>query len=90
MNRLMMAMTVLVPLMAGCQSYDWLVYANPSLSGKKQGQQCAPVVFGLGPNLDLSGNEAMRQGSMTKVSRVEYHLNSFHGMGKECIIARGE
>jgi hypothetical protein len=87
---MMMTMTVLVPLIAGCQSYDWLLYANPPLSGTKQGQECAHVVFGLGPNVDVSGNEAMQRGGITKVSRVEYHLTSAHGVGKECVIARGE
>jgi hypothetical protein len=83
-------MTVLVPLIAGCQSYDWLLYANPPLSGTKQGQQCAPVVFGLGPNVDMSGNEAIQRGRITKVSRVDYHLTAVHGLGKECVTAHGE
>jgi hypothetical protein len=90
MKRLMMIMTVLMPLIAGCQSYDWLVYANPPLSGTKEGQECAHVLFGLGPNVDMSGNEAKRRGAITNVSRVEYHLTSVHGVGKECIVARGE
>ncbi|HTL61060.1 MAG TPA: TRL domain-containing protein [Nitrospira sp.] len=90
MKRLMTVMVVMLPLMTSCQSYDWLLYANPPLSGTKEGRQCAHVVFGLGPNVDMSGNQAMQQGSITKVSRVEYHLTSFQGMGKECVVAHGE
>jgi hypothetical protein len=50
---------VIVPLLvlSGCQSHTWLMYANPPLSDEKQGQECSPVIFGLGPSVDLSGNE---------------------------------
>jgi hypothetical protein len=90
MKRLVTAMIVLAPLMTGCQSHDWLLYANPPLTGTKEGRQCAHVMLGLGPNVDLTGNEAMKQGGITKVTRVEYHLRSVNGMGKECVTAYGE
>ncbi len=32
----------------------------------------------------------MSRGGITKVKTVEYQMNSFHGLGKECIIAHGE
>jgi len=90
MKKPMLLMAILIPVLAGCQSYTWVLYANPPLAGEKQAQQCAPVVFGLGPNVDLSGNEAMRAGGITKVRTVEYQTTSFHGIGKECVRAQGE
>jgi TRL-like protein family len=90
MNRSMLLIAVLLPALAGCQSYTWVLYANPPVGGAKQAQQCAPVVFGLGPNVDLSGNEAMRIGGIKIVRTVEYRTTSFHGVGKECVTAQGE
>ena len=81
---------VVVPLLGGCQSHTWLLYANPPATGAKEGEQCATVLFGLGPNVDLSGNEAIRRGGISKPTTVEYRMNSFHGMGKECVLARGD
>jgi len=88
MNRTIMVLLMVLPLMTSCQSYTWLVYANPSLLDAKQGQECRFDLFGLG--VDLSGNKAMRAGGMTKARSVEYHVSSFLGWGKECVIARGE
>ena len=85
-----MILIALLLVLAGCQSHTWLLYANPPVSDDKQGQQCSPVIFGLGPSVDVSGNEAMRVGGITKVKSVEYQMNSFHGMGRECMIAHGE
>jgi hypothetical protein len=90
MKRSMVLIAVVLPVLAGCQSYTWVLYANPPLDGGKHAQQCAPVVFGLGPNVDLSGNEAMRIGGITTVRTVEYQTTSFHGVGKECVTAQGE
>jgi hypothetical protein len=91
MKRPVMLIAILLPLLAGCQSDTWLLYANPPLSGEKVGQQCATVVLGLGPTVDLSGNEAIRLGSISHVRRVEYQMTApFQGVGKECIIAKGE
>jgi predicted hotdog family 3-hydroxylacyl-ACP dehydratase len=47
-------------------------------------------LFGLGRKLDLTGKEAMRLGDIATVRSVEYHVNSFHGWGRECVTARGE
>jgi hypothetical protein len=89
MKRLTIVITLLLPVLAGCQSHTWLLYSNPPMSGTKQGEQCSPVVFGLGPNVDVSGYEAMRRGGITKATTVEYRIHTFHGMGKECILAQG-
>ena len=31
---------MLLPVLASCESYTWLVYANHSVIGTKQGQEC--------------------------------------------------
>jgi len=90
MKKLMMLIAVLLPVLAGCQSYSWVLYANPPVGGATRAEQCAPVVFGMGPNVDLSGNKAMRAGGITTVRTVEYRTTSFHGVGKECVSAQGE
>lgn len=90
LKRLTSVVILVVPLLGGCQSHTWLLYANPPATGEKEGQQCATVVFGLGPSVDFSGNEAIRLGGITKPRTVEYRMNSFHGMGRECILARGQ
>ena len=88
MNRAMMLIMVLLPVLTSCQSYTWLVYANPSLSDPRQGQECRFDLFGV--RVDLSGNKAMHVGGITKARSVEYQVASFLGWGKECVIARGE
>jgi len=90
MKRSLMLIAMLLPMLAGCQSHTWLVYANPPLSDAKQGQECLFDLLGLGRKLDLTGNEAMRAGGLATVRSVEYHVNSFHGWGRECVTARGE
>ena len=88
MNRTMMLMVMLLLFLTSCQSYTWLLYANPSLGDAKQGQECLFDLFGAG--VDLSGSKAMRLGGITKARSVEYQLSTFHGWGNECVIARGE
>ena len=91
MTRPMMLIVMLVPILAGCESATWLMYANPSLSDAKEGQECLPPdPLGLGRKVDLTGNEAMRLGGITKVRSIEYHVAKFHGVGRECVIAHGE
>ena len=90
MKRPMMLIAMLLPLLLGCESPTWLLYANPSLSGEKQGQECFRDPLGLGRKLDLTGNEAMRLGGITKVRSIEYDVTKFHGLGRECVIAHGE
>jgi hypothetical protein len=91
MKRPMMLIAMLMPLFLGCESSTELLYANPSLSSAKEGQECLPPdPLGLGRKLDLTGNEAMRLGDIATVRSVEYHVNSFHGWGRECVTARGE
>jgi hypothetical protein len=87
MKRTMMIL-MLLSLLTSCQSYNWLLYANPSLSDAKHGQECRFDLLGVG--VDLSGNKAMRVGGITKARSVEYQVSTFFGWGKECIIAQGE
>ena len=54
MKRMVIVIALLLVL-SGCQSHTWLLYGNPPVSDEKQGEQCSPVIFGLGPNVDLSG-----------------------------------
>ena len=90
MNIPMVLIAMLLPILAGCESSTALLYANPSLSDAKQGQECFRDPLGLGRKLDLTGNEAMRAGGITKVRSIEYHVAKFHGLGRECVIAQGE
>lgn len=90
MNGRMMLIAMLLPILAGCESYRWLVYASPPLTGAKQGQDCRSLVLGLGGTPDLSGAEAVRHGAIKKVQIIEYLNNTFQGVGSECIVARGE
>jgi hypothetical protein len=90
MKTLMSLIALLMTLCAGCESYTWLLYENPSLSASKQGEQCFPDPLGLGRSIDLTGNEAMRRGTITKVKSIEYRVAKFHGLGKECVVAQGE
>ncbi len=90
MKKSLVLIAMLLPVLAGCQSHSWLVYANPPVNGEKQGQECLLDLFGLGRKLDLTGNEAMRLGGIAIVRSVEYQVSSFHGWGRECVTARGE
>jgi hypothetical protein len=88
-----MLIAMLLPLFSGCELSTSLIYdnPNPSLSGAKQGEECLPRdPVGLGRNLDLNGNEAMRLGGITKLRSIEYQVAKFHGWGSECVIAHGE
>jgi hypothetical protein len=91
MTKAIILMAILLPLLAGCESYKWLIYSNPTLTGAKEGQECLSAdPLGLGRTVDLTGHEAMRVGGITKVRSVEYHVKKFHGVGRECVVAYGE
>lgn len=90
MTRFLTVFAIVAPLCAGCESYTWLLYENPSLNAAKQGEQCFPDPLGLGRRIDLTGNEVMRVGNISKVRSIEYRVAKFHGLGKECVVARGE
>ena len=91
MMRSMMLIVIFLPVLAGCESSTWLLYANPSLSSTKEGQECLmPDPLGFLRQVDITGNEAMRRGSITRVRSIEYQVDKFHGWGRECVIARGE
>jgi hypothetical protein len=87
---LLMAMLLPVVAAAGCETYTWPVYKNPSIADSRQGQDCRTLVFGLGGTVDPTGTQAMHQGGITKVRSTVYRVNTFHGVGNECMIARGE
>jgi hypothetical protein len=89
-NPLVLLIATALPIVAGCENSTSLLYANPALHGEKEGQECLSDPLGVGRKVDLTGREAMRLGSITKVRRIEYRVTKFHGLGKECVIAQGE
>jgi hypothetical protein len=91
MTKPLILIALLLPLLGGCESYAWLVYTNPSLTGAKEGRECLPPdPVGFGRTVDLTGHEASRLGGITKVRSVEYRVTKFHGVGSECVVAYGE
>lgn len=87
MKRLMSLIALLMPLCAGCESYTWLLYENPSLSATKQGEQCFPDPLGLGRSIDLTGNAAWHyhQSKEHRVSRCQVSWS-----GQRIVVAQGE
>lgn len=91
MNGRVMLIAMLLPFLAGCQSYTPLVrYANTSIADTKQGQDCKYLLLGLGGMADVTGAEAMRLGGITRLRHTEYHVKALQGVGSECMIAHGE
>jgi hypothetical protein len=89
--RLFVLMAMLLPVLAGCESYTrTLGPTNPTITDAKQEQDCRGLVFGLGGVPDHTGTQAMRSGGITKLRSIEYRVNTFHGVGSECVIAHGE
>ena len=89
-TRLVVLIAMLLPVLAGCQSYAQpLGPINPTITDAKQGQDCRRQ-FGIGGIPDVTGTQAMRSGGITKLRSTEYLVNSFSGVGKECVIAHGE
>lgn len=90
MKRPIILIAMLLPVLAGCDSYVRpLGLTNPSITDAKQGQDCRGQ-FGIGGVPDVTGAQAMRAGGITKLRSAEYHVNSFSGFGSECVIAQGE
>jgi hypothetical protein len=89
-NGRMLLIAMLLPVVAGCESYTWPVYKNPSIADSRQGRDCRTLVFGLGGTVDPTGTQAMHQGGITKVRSTEYRVSTLHGVGTECMIAHGE
>ena len=90
MSKPILLIALLWPVVAGCESYSWMVYHNPSIEDVKQGRDCRVQVFGLGGTVDVTGAQAMRLGDITKVRNTEYRVNTVQGVGNECVIAHGE
>ena len=85
-----MLIAMLLPVLAGCQSYVRpLGPTNPSITDSKQGQDCRGQ-FAIGGVPNVTGTQAIRSGGITKLRSVEYRVNSFSGVGSECVIAHGE
>ena len=90
-TRLFVLSSMLLPLLAGCESYARpLSGTNPTIPDAKQGQDCRVHVFGIGGMPDVSGIQAMRLGGISKLRSDEYRVNAFVGVGRECVIAYGE
>ena len=67
-TRLVVLTAMLLPVLAGCQSYvQPLDGTNPTIPDAKQGQDCRVHVFGVGGGPDGSGIQAMRSGGITKL-----------------------
>ena len=91
MNGRMALIAILLPVLAGCETYTWpLGYSNFSITDAKQGQDCRVLVFGLGGMADVTGTQAIRQGAITKLRSAEYRVNTLEGVGTECVVAHGE
>ena len=89
-TRLFVLMAMLLPVLAGCQSYTrTLGPTNPTITDAKQGQDCRSQ-FGIGGIPDLTGAQAIRSGGITKLRSMEYSVDTFSGVGSECVIAHGE
>ena len=87
-TRLFVLIAMLLPVLAGCQSYVRPLGAtNPTITDAKQGEDCR---WYLGGVPDLTGTQAMRLGGITKLRSAEYRVNAFAGVGSECVIAHGE
>jgi hypothetical protein len=87
-TRLFVLSTMLLPVLAGCESYVLpLGPMNPTITDAKQGQDCRGYLTGVP---DVTGRQAMRSGGITKLRSAEYRVSAFSGMGSECVIARGE
>jgi hypothetical protein len=90
-TRLFVLSAMLLPVLAGCQSYALPVGGtNSTIPDAKQGRDCRVHVFGIGRWPDVSGIQAMRSAGITKLRSVEYRANAFAGVGRECVIAHGE
>ena len=89
-TRLFVLIAMLLPVLAGCESYVRpLGPTNPTITDAKQGQDCRSQ-FGIGGVPDLTGAQAIRSGGITKLRTMEYTVDSFSGVGSECVIAHGE
>jgi len=89
-SRLFVLSAILLPVLGGCQSYTRpLGLTNSTIPDAKHGQDCESH-FGIGGVPDLTGAQAMRAGEITKLRSTEYRVNTFSGVGRECVIAHGE
>ncbi len=90
-TRLFVLIAMLLPVLAGCESYvQPLGGTNPTIPDAKQGQDCRVHVFGIGGVPDVTGTQAMRSGGITKLRNAEYRANTLVGVGRECVIVTGE
>ena len=89
-TRLFVLMAMLLSVLAGCESsVRTLGPTNPTITDAKQGQDCRSQ-FGIGGVPDLTGTQAIRSGGITKLRSIEYRVDTFSGVGSECVIAHGE
>jgi hypothetical protein len=92
MNGRALLISAVLLIFCGCVSHTMpLAYPNPSISEAKQGLDCKVLVLGLGSSgPDLTVAQAIRLGGITKLRSAEYQINTLQGIGKECVVARGE
>ena len=89
MSRLLQ-IAMLLPVLAGCESYvQPLGTTDLTITDEKQGHDCQRQ-FLIGGVPDLTGARAMRSGGITKLGSAEYRVNTFSGVGSECVTAYGE
>ena len=56
MNGTVVLIAMLLPVLAGCESYMWpLGYTNSVIADAKQGRDCRVLVFGLGGMTGVTG-----------------------------------
>lgn len=86
----LMQIAMLLPVLAGCESYvQPLGTTNSTIADARQGRDCRRQ-FLIGGVPDLTGAQAMRSGGMTTLRRAEYRVDTFSGVGTECVTAYGE
>ncbi|HSL03645.1 MAG TPA: hypothetical protein VK901_08920 [Nitrospiraceae bacterium] len=89
-TRLYVLIAMLLPVLAGCQTYTGsLGLINSTITAAKHGQDCRSQ-YGFGDVPDLTGTQAIRSGGITNLRSLEYRVNTFLGVGSECVIAHGE
>jgi len=90
MSKRVVLIAMFLPIFAGCvSSTTQMGYTNVAIADAKQGQDCR-ILVGIGGMPDLSGNQAMRQGGITKLRSAEYRENTLYGVGEACMVAHGQ
>jgi hypothetical protein len=82
-TRLFVLSAMLLPFLAGCESYvQPLGGTNPTIPDKKQGQDCRVHVFGIGGVPDVTGTQAMHSVGGLSILRAKRIGRIERGSGK--------